>query len=52
MAVVFLAIALRQHRQLAIKMLRPDVSLAASTARFVRKIETAGKLTSAYPRSI
>ena len=45
MAVVFLATDLRQHRQVAIKVLRPDVSLAAGTARFVREIEIAGKLT-------
>jgi len=45
MAVVFLAQDLKHHRQVAIKVLRPDLAQAVGAERFLREIEIAAGLT-------
>ena len=44
MATVFLAEDLKHRRQVAIKVLRPELSAALGTERFLREIELAAKL--------
>ena len=44
MATVFLAEDLKHHRQVAIKVLRPELSAALGIERFLREIELAAKL--------
>jgi len=44
MAVVFLAQDLKHHRQVAIKVLRPDLAQAVGAERFLREIEIAAGL--------
>src|SRR2546427_3957946 len=44
MATVYLAQDLRHHRQVAIKVLRPDLAAALGPERFLREIETAARL--------
>jgi tRNA A-37 threonylcarbamoyl transferase component Bud32/tetratricopeptide (TPR) repeat protein len=44
MATVFLAEDLKHHRQVAIKVLRPELSATLGTERFLREIELAAKL--------
>src|SRR6267143_1810211 len=45
MAVVFLAHELKHHRQVAIKVLRPELAQALGAERFLREIEIAAGLT-------
>src|SRR2546425_2049650 len=45
MALVFLAHDVRHHRQVAIKVLRPELAGAIGGDRFLREIEIAAKLT-------
>ena len=45
MAVVFLAEDLRHHRQVALKVLRPELAAEIGPGRFLREIETAARLT-------
>jgi len=45
MAVVFLAEDLRHRRQVAVKVLRPELAAEIGSERFVREIETAARLT-------
>jgi len=45
MAVVFLAEDLRHRRQVALKVLRPELAAEIGPGRFVREIETAARLT-------
>jgi len=45
MAVVFLAQDLKQHRPVAIKVLRPELAAAIGAERFLREIEIAARLT-------
>jgi len=45
MATVFLAEDLRHHRQVAIKVLDPEVAAAVGSERFLREIETVARLT-------
>jgi len=45
MATVYLAEDLRHHRQVAIKVLRPDLATTLGLERFLREIEIAAKLT-------
>ncbi len=45
MAVVYLARDLKHDRQVAIKVLRPEVAAAVGPERFLREIEIAAKLT-------
>jgi eukaryotic-like serine/threonine-protein kinase len=45
MATVYLARDLRHKRQVALKVLRPDLSHSLGSDRFLREIETAAKLT-------
>ncbi len=45
MATVFLAEDLKHHRQVAIKVLTPEVAAAVGPERFLREIEIAAKLT-------
>jgi len=45
MAVVYLADDLKQHRQVAVKVLRPDLAAALGAERFLREIEIAAKLS-------
>jgi len=44
MATVYLANDPRHHRQVAIKVLRPDLAAALGLERFLREIETAARL--------
>ena len=44
MATVYLALDLKHHRQVAIKVLRPELTAALGTDRFLREIELAAKL--------
>ncbi|HKC37905.1 MAG TPA: serine/threonine-protein kinase, partial [Gemmatimonadales bacterium] len=44
MAVVFLAQDLKHHRQVAIKVLRPELAQALGADRFLREIEIAARL--------
>lgn len=44
MAVVYLATDLKQQRQVAVKVLRPEVAMAVGPERFAREIETAARL--------
>jgi len=44
MATVYLAEDLRHHRQVAIKVLRPELAATLGTERFLREIETAAHL--------
>src|SRR6266545_1703103 len=44
MAVVFLAKDLKHHRQVAIKVLRPELAQALGADRFLREIEIAARL--------
>jgi tetratricopeptide (TPR) repeat protein len=45
MATVYLAEDLKHHRQVAIKVLRPDLAAALGPERFLREIEVAANLT-------
>ena len=45
MATVYLAADLRHHRQVAVKVLRPDLAAAMGPERFLREIEIAANLT-------
>jgi serine/threonine-protein kinase len=45
MATVYLAEDLKHHRQVAVKVLHPDLAVAIGAARFLREIEIAAKLT-------
>jgi serine/threonine-protein kinase len=45
MATVYLARDLKHHRQVAIKVVRPDVAAALGSDRFLREIDTASSLT-------
>ncbi len=45
MAVVYLADDLKHHRQVAVKVLRPDLVATLGAERFLREIEIAAKLT-------
>ena len=44
MAIVYLATDLKQDRQVAIKVMRPELAAALGTERFLREIEIAAKL--------
>jgi serine/threonine protein kinase/tetratricopeptide (TPR) repeat protein len=44
MAVVFLALDLKHHRRVAIKLLKPELSAVLGSERFVREIEIAATL--------
>ena len=44
MATVYLAEDLRHHRQVAVKVLRPDLAASLGAERFLREIEIAAKL--------
>jgi serine/threonine-protein kinase len=50
MAVVYLAQDLKHHRQVAIKVLRPEVAGVIGAARFLREIQIAAQLT--HPRVV
>jgi serine/threonine-protein kinase len=50
MAVVYLAQDLKHHRQVAIKVLRPEVAGVIGAARFLREIQIAAQL--AHPRIV
>ncbi len=45
MATVYLAEDLKHHRQVAVKVLRPELAATLGPERFVREIEIAAKLT-------
>ncbi|MEE8062086.1 MAG: hypothetical protein V3T16_09650, partial [Gemmatimonadales bacterium] len=45
MATVYLATDLRHHREVAVKVLRPDLAAALGADRFLREIEIAANLT-------
>ena len=45
MATVYLAEDLKHHRQVAIKVLDPEVAAAIGPERFLREIETVARLT-------
>ncbi|UCG88484.1 MAG: serine/threonine protein kinase, partial [Gemmatimonadota bacterium] len=45
MATVYLARDLKHHRQVAVKVLLPDLAVAIGAARFLREIEIAAQLT-------
>jgi serine/threonine-protein kinase len=44
MAMVYLAIDLKHHRQVALKVLRPDLAASLGSERFLREIETTAGL--------
>jgi serine/threonine-protein kinase len=44
MATVYLAEDLRHRRQVAVKVLRPDLAAALGSERFIREIEVAAQL--------
>src|SRR5688500_10700515 len=44
MATVYVAEDLKHHRQVAVKVLRPDLAASLGAERFLREIETAAKL--------
>jgi serine/threonine protein kinase len=44
MGAVYLAEDLKHHRQVAIKVLRPDLAAGLGTDRFLREIEVAARL--------
>ena len=44
MAIVYLALDLRHHRQVALKVLRPDLAANLGAERFLREIETTAGL--------
>ncbi len=48
MATVYLAEDLKHHRQVAVKVLRPDLAAALGTERFNREIEIAAKLNHSH----
>jgi eukaryotic-like serine/threonine-protein kinase len=45
MAIVYLATDLKHHRKVAIKVLKPELSIALGTERFLREIAITGQLT-------
>lgn len=45
MATVYVAEDLRHHRQVAVKVLRPELAAALGGARFLREIDIAARLT-------
>ncbi len=45
MATVYLANDMRHHRQVAVKVLRPDLAAALGADRFLREIEISANLT-------
>jgi serine/threonine-protein kinase len=45
MAIVYLARDIRNHRDVAVKLLRPELALALGAERFLREIDTASRLT-------
>jgi hypothetical protein len=48
MAIVYLALDLRHHRPVAIKVLRPEFAMAIPTERFLREIQIEAKLKHPY----
>ena len=44
MATVYLAEDLKHHRQVAVKVLRPDLAASLGAERFLREIEIAARL--------
>jgi serine/threonine-protein kinase len=44
MATVYIAEDLRHHRQVAVKVLRPDLAASLGAERFLREIEIAARL--------
>src|SRR4051794_21439588 len=44
MATVYLAVDLRSQRQVALKVLRPELAASLGTRRFLREIEIAARL--------
>jgi serine/threonine-protein kinase len=44
MATVYLAEDLRHHRQVAVKVLRPELAATLGPERFLQEIETAARL--------
>jgi len=44
MATVYLALDLKHHRQVALKVLRPDLAATMGSERFAREIEVAARL--------
>jgi tRNA A-37 threonylcarbamoyl transferase component Bud32 len=48
MATVYLACDLKHGRQVAIKVMRPDIAAALGTNRFLKEIEIAARLTHAH----
>ncbi len=44
MATVYLAQGLKHHRQVALKVLRPEIAAAVGPERFLREIECGGEL--------
>src|SRR6184192_1334689 len=45
MATVYLAQDLKHHRQVAIKVLKPEIAAALGPERFLREIETTARLS-------
>ena len=45
MATVYLANDLRHHREVAVKVLRPDLALSLGAARFLTEIQIVARLT-------
>ena len=50
MATVYLAEDLKHHRQVAVKVLRPELAASIGVERFVREIEIAANLTHPHSR--
>jgi serine/threonine-protein kinase len=50
MATVYIAEDLRHHRQVAVKVLRPDLAASLGAERFLREIEIAASLV--HPNSL
>ncbi|HEV8358032.1 MAG TPA: protein kinase [Gemmatimonadales bacterium] len=50
MAIVYLALDLRHHRQVALKVMHPAIALALGADRFLREIQIAARLT--HPRIV
>ena len=50
MATVYLAEDLKHHRQVAVKVLRPELAASTGVERFVREIEIAANLTHPHSR--
>ena len=52
MATVYLATDLRHHRDVALKVLRPELAAALGSERFLREIEFAAKIQHPHPAPI